>query len=170
MQTAYNKQNLQPTVIKYGLISAAVSIVSSLLMYLMKFYGSWYSFLMLAVGIAILFFAIKEHRDKQGGYITFGDAFLVAFLSSLLGGVIGVLWVYIQQHFITPDMVAEQAEIAVENMSAWISDEAALEQMRESILHPPAYTPLISLLMIAGINAIIAGIMALIMKKEPSAF
>jgi prolipoprotein diacylglyceryltransferase len=100
-------------------------------MYLLKLYGGWFSFVLLAVSIALLFFAIKEHRDKQGGYITFGDAFLVAFLSALIGGFIGYIWLYLQQHYITPDMLVEQADAAAESMSAWINDEAALEQIRE---------------------------------------
>jgi Protein of unknown function (DUF4199) len=168
-----------PTVLKWGGISAAVSIIYTLINTMMgntsMFSGTGLviGIAAFAIGIYIFVLAVKEHRDQQlGGYISFGRAFLVVLLLIMFSTLISSFFNYIYYSFINPsalDNMMESIKETYEKMG--LSEEMteiAIEEGKKSMTSPKSiFTGLIG----GGvIGAIIGVIMAAIMKKERPKF
>src|SRR5947209_4709762 len=60
--------------------------------------------------IVFLLLAQKEHKDKQGGYIKFGDAFVTGLLYGIFAGVLTAIFVYLYLAILTPEVFAQAME------------------------------------------------------------
>jgi len=170
------------TAITYGALTGLVSIVIGLVSYLAglsdpaKQQGAmgWINQL-LSYGVMIggLVLAVRKHRDQElGGYITFGRAFGVGFLTMLVLGVISAVWAYAFFSFIAPDMLEmiKQASIdrmvEKQGMSVDQAETAMNNPVTKSFMNPVAFTGF-AFAGILFIGAIFALIVAAIMRKSP---
>jgi hypothetical protein len=170
------------TAITYGALTGLVSIVIGLVSYLAglsdpaKQQGAlgWINQL-LSYGVMIggLVLAVRKHRDQElGGYITFGRAFGVGFLTMLVLGVISAVWAYAFFSFIAPDMLdlIQQASIdrmvEKQGMSVDQAEQAMNNPVTKSLMNPVAFTGF-AFAGIVFIGAIFALIVAAIMRKSP---
>ena len=167
-----------PTAIRYGLIGGLISAVyglvgnmtgltmpggSILSMVLMGLVG-------IGITIGVMVFAIKRHRDDDlGGYITWGRAFVVGLVASVLMSLISTIFNYVYVTFIDPSFLDTMMEGMEEMMSGLgLQDEAleeALEETRKGFEPANMFTK--GLLSAAGVGAVISAIVAAIMKKSP---
>lgn len=101
------------TGIRYGVISAFFSILINYLTYFLGLMtndsaSTIISVLSLIPPVVLVVLAIKNHRDaKQGGHITFGKAFSVGLVTTLVAAVLGAIFVYILYAFVAPNLLAE---------------------------------------------------------------
>jgi hypothetical protein len=124
------------TVLRYGLISGAVSIVISLLLYLlevntMTISGIVTTFL-LAIGGAFLmvFLAVKYQRDQlMGGFISFGKAMVIGLLVTLIGSIISGLWNWLLFNVIDPEYVDRLKQLFVDT---W-GDKMGQDQLEDAL-------------------------------------
>lgn len=170
------------TAITYGALTGLVSIVIGLVSYLAglsdpaKQQGAmgWINQL-LSYGIMIggLVLAVRKHRDQElGGFITFGRAFGVGFLTMLVLGLITAVWTYLFFNFIATDMLEliKQASIdrmvEKQGMSVDQAEQAMNNPITKSMMNPVAFTGF-ALVGILFIGSIFALIVAAIMRKSP---
>jgi small-conductance mechanosensitive channel len=170
------------TAITYGALTGLVSIVIGLVSYLAglsdpsKQQGAlgWINQL-LSYGIMIsgLVLAVRKHRDQElGGYITFGRAFGVGFLTMLVLGLVTAIWTYVFFNFIATDMLEliQQASIdrmvEKQGMSVDQAEAAMNNPVTKSMMNPVAFTGF-AFVGILFIGAIFALIVAAIMRKSP---
>jgi len=170
------------TAITYGALTGLVSIVIGLVSYLAglsdpaKQQGAmgWINQL-ISYGVMIggLVLAVRKHRDQElSGYITFGRAFGVGFLTMLVLGLISAVWAYVFFSFIAPDMLEliQQASIdrmvEKQGMSVDQAEAAMNNPVTKSLMNPVAFTGF-ALVGILFMGAIFALIVAAIMRKSP---
>lgn len=114
--------------------------------------------------IAFMVMAVKKHRDEDlGGFVTFGRAFGVAFLVTLVISVITAVWVYIYFGFVDPDMAAAIMENSLAQQG--IEDDAMIDQMK--FWFSPVAMAIYGLLGSLFFGAILSLIVAAVMKKNP---
>lgn len=170
------------TAITYGALTGLVSIVIGLLSYLAGFSDpskqqgamGWINML-ISYGVMIggLVLAVRKHRDQElGGYITFGRAFGVGFLTMLVLGLISAVWTYVFFNFIATDMLELIKQSSIDRMvekqgmSVDQAEAAMNNPVTKSMMNPAAFTGF-AFVGILFIGAIFALIVAAIMRKSP---
>jgi Protein of unknown function (DUF4199) len=103
-----------PISLRYGLILGLVSVILTLAMISMDmidFSGRKSNILsnILSCGsaIAVLYFAINEHKTQElGGFISLGRCVKIGLLIGLIAGIISAVGLFIYFQFIAPDFLA----------------------------------------------------------------
>ncbi len=127
--------------------------------------------LIFAIGIGATVMAIKHHRNNElNGYISFGRAFLLGFLTLVIAAAISTVFQMVYVLAIDPGII----DIAEQNMEKMLTGFGltgeALEQSVKGVRD--GFTPgkmLLQGLVFNNIfNAVIALIIAAIMKRKPA--
>lgn len=152
------------TALYYGIIGGIALSILSIITFLLDLRqnASWVgTVLSIAIFVAAIFIAAKTHRDqKLGGTISFGTAFTVGFLTSLVMAIIGGIFMYVYMQFIDPSVIVEaEREIERDMATRDISREDMDQAMRiaKAFVHPGVMA-----LMALIVNVIIGLIVALI--------
>lgn len=162
--------------LKFGLISAVSGIIWTLIMYLTELDKSDYSkplgWLMILFYLAFVVLAVKETRDTNNGYISFGEAFKTGFFTMMIGAVIGTIYFYIHVSFVDTnfiDHIFEQSR--AEMMKQPNMTEEQIEQALKftAMFMTPGVMAFFGLLMNLIGGLIGSLIVAAIMKKDPPA-
>ena len=102
--------------IKFGLISAVISIVLTVLMYAIDinlFANSYIGIGMVFFYLALGIYVVSTTKKEMGGTINFKEAFTVYFLYSVIGIVIANIFNYILFNFIDPSAKEQILEITI---------------------------------------------------------
>ena len=108
---------MKTTVIKYGIygfVTASILFLSALILGkdLSMSTQEVLGYLSIIVSLSFVFFGIKSYRDKENnGELSFGKAFTVGILISLLAGVGFGIVDYIYTAFINPDFMDQYIEM-----------------------------------------------------------
>lgn len=168
--------------IKNGAIIGIVSVIISAALWaidadLMMKIGQWLDFI---IGIALLCYFTIQIRNKEGGFISFGDAFKAIFIMALVGSLIGYIWQIILFEVLDPGMADRVKEVAIsaaeKSMEAFGAPEDVMDKelakMEEQDFSPLGGRMMLQYLGMAVLgNAILAAILAAILKrKEPVQF
>lgn len=163
--------SIWPTVWKYGLIIAAFRIVYNLLLDVTGLVGTTgLSWIGVIGAIVLLVVALKRFRGSNSGYMTFGQAFGIGFLTAVISTVARAAVDSVYAATVGQEMLIAQRDAVLEQMAANPGmDPQAMEMMRG--IFGAIFTP-------GGIfvSAIIAGtigwlvtssIVAAVMKNPP---
>jgi len=164
-----------PTAIRYGGIAALAFIAIQLILDttgLINYStgeGIYYPSILLTIStLAILYYAIKQHRDEElGGYITFGRCVKLGALIGLFSGIIIGIFAVVYHGYIRPDIMPSMMEF---QMSQWEEAGMSEEQidqakgMTEMFMSPVA-NGISSILSAAFWNILLSLIVGAIMKK-----
>ena len=173
--------SFMPTAQKWGLYSAAASIIFTILMSLVGFnFSNMMAFamyglliLVVAVGLMITFgvLTIREHRTNLGGFIDFKQAFLVCFAAFMISLVIGTLFSFIYNNYINPSFMDGMRESLITMLDDANVPEAGRADAMKGIDDAKTITgTLKSMVSATIISAVVAAIMAAIMKKARPMF
>jgi ethanolamine transporter EutH len=104
--------------LNYGLITGGVLIVFSLLLYALDLWSNrWLAFLSYLILLVMMYLGTKAFRDNlQGGFISFGKGFNVAFMIGLFAAIVLVIYNYLFFKFFDPSAVEKMMEMAEEQM------------------------------------------------------
>jgi len=155
----------------YGLILAFVSIILSLAFYFTGLYlKGWVSFLSLVIGIVVLVYILLLYRKEYlGGLASYAQIFWMAFAAGMISSVIGLLFSYVMQTVIAPDMM-ENIRLAAEEKI--MNNPRIPESMYDTLFErieknmQPVRQMVQGLIISVFINALIALIVAAFLKKE----
>jgi len=163
----------QPSVaanaLNYGLITGAVLIVYSLLLYIANLYLNkslgYIAYLFLLGG---MIWGTLEYRKKaENGCMTYGQAFSSCFLIGLFAGVLATIFMFFYAKYINPGIVNEIIEQSRQQLQARnLTDDqidAGLEMTRK--FTTPVMMTIWVLVMYAIISAILGLIAAIFLKK-----
>ncbi len=174
------KENNVPTkspseiAVGYGLIGGAVFVIYSLLLFITDMVANggiafaifnflFSLFLMVLFGVL----AIRQRRKTQGGYISFGEGFIVALGAMVLSVIISSLFSYIYIQLIDPDMVDRLVRSSAKMMQKFNMPQEEIEkQLAEMPKRFELQGQLIGLLVNAVLSAILSLICAATMKKQ----
>jgi hypothetical protein len=168
-----------------GVIMGVVSIVESLLMYMFNFIpagfisGILFLLVNIAITVIILRYAIISYRKNfLGGYITLGQAFMIAFMTVIIGAILTQIYSFIFNTLIDPQYMAHVQQISKDSAEQMmkkqgVSDDMIQTQMNNMDKRFAGQTPLKTFIwgMVGStvLGAIIAFIMAAILKKDKDA-
>jgi len=123
--------------LNYGLITGAVLIVYSLILYIANLYLNkslgYVGYVFLLGGMV---WGTLEYRKKAvNGFLTYGQAFSSCFLIGLFAGILGSIYMFIFAQFINPGFVNEiidQARVSMQGKNMTDDQiETALEYTRK---------------------------------------
>lgn len=166
-----------PIAIRYGLIGGLIYCIYSLIGNMSGLttgdFGtmatSLASLLVFPIAIALIVFAVKNHRDKQlGGYITIGRVILIGLVVTAISLVISNLFLYVYLSVIDPGYVDMMIGSMEEMMGDWIPEEQLEQVLMETRKgFEPAGLMKNALIMIGIFGVIVSAVIGLIMKKDP---
>lgn len=175
MENQEEEVNASQHSIKWGIILGLISIILTLVYYLIDItllVESWVGLVSFALGIAVLIYAGRDFRSKLGGYMSFKEAFLHAFVILVVSNFLSILFNILLYNVIDPDivpiLVEGQMNATMKAMEAFGGDTSQLmegmeEGFRENFtVLGQAKAFLWSLL----ISAVFAAIIGAINKKK----
>src|ERR1051325_10030688 len=131
---------MKRTVIVFGLLSGAVS---SAMMFLtlplirhdnVNFkHGEVVGYTAIVLSFLLVFFGIRSYRENHGGSITFGRAFTVGILITLISCVFYVVSWEIIYFNIIPDFAERYTNAVVANMRAAGANDSAIAAKRKEM-------------------------------------
>ncbi|MCB0651686.1 MAG: DUF4199 domain-containing protein [Saprospiraceae bacterium] len=165
------------TVLRYGVIGAMITIIFGLIGNLTGLSSpcngiamtAIFGLVSIVIYIGVLVYGIRKHRDDElGGYISFGRAFLVGFLIAIIMTIIGQIFNYVYFNYIDSELLSNSMDCIREMYEKMGMDEATIEEaMSKAGDQMDKQKSLVGALPMAlGINAVVAAIVGLIMKKS----
>lgn len=160
--------------IRNGLIWAAISIVTTLLLYMVNMMENVAAgILLFLMGIYLMYRSGVEKRSGMGGYITWKEALTPCWLTSVVSVFFTSIFSWILIKFIDPSLQDKQREQAIkmtEKMRSWIGDAETEKKLEELETQDFASFQNYILLFFMGILIyfVIACLVALIIKKKPT--
>lgn len=95
--------------------------------------GMYVGYATMVVSLSLVFFGVKSYRDnQQKGVITFGRAFKVGILITLLASVFYALSWEVAYHTVSKDFTEKINGYYEEELKKEITDEAKLQEQLES--------------------------------------
>jgi len=162
----------------YGLLTAVISIVFSVLTYIldvpMKNPVMYFSFVILLAGI--IYGTLQYRNVSLGGNISFGKAFLSGFLIVLVASIVSSIYSYIFFTFIDPAYLERIIQQTLEQTEAKMLEKGLSEEQMEPALAmtrkfmSPIMMSVMAVLSSAVFGAILSLIAAAFIKKEDKSF
>lgn len=159
---------------KYGLMAGGISILISLIVYLID-PNSYLKFGGVVSALPMLYFIVAAAlavKQQNKGFISFGDAFKNSWVTYLIYSLLATIFLYILFNFIDPQLIETMKETSIElleKLRSTLGDEStdeAIKKIEESTqqgVGSLAFSFLISLIFP---GAFLSLIIALIVKKE----
>lgn len=127
--------NQHKMAIRYGLIWAAIAIVTTLLLYLLGMMENVAANILLFVfGIYMMYRSGSDRRNSLGGYISWKEALTPTWLTAVIASFISTIFTWILFAFIDPSLQEKQKEQAIkmtEKMRSFIGDAETEKQLEE---------------------------------------
>ena len=158
--------------LKWGMIGSAIFIIYGLAQYLMGpiFNQGLSTVVSLAVLTGVIVMAIKTYKDETGGYATYGQGLGAGLLTSLVIGVITLVWTFLLYDVIAPDFKETILEVATDRMREKQGmDDDQIEQIMEqaAFFFSTTWFAIVGLVGTVIMGLIISLITAAIMKNDP---
>lgn len=124
--------DMKKIVQNYGLISAAIGIVYTVIGYVTGntslFTTWWLGILVAVIGIAIVATGTVKYKGTQGGYLSFKDAFMVSFLIFFFAGIISTIFNMLIFNVVDPGFAEELNQAILETTINQMEKFGAPEQ------------------------------------------
>lgn len=132
---------MQRIILVYGVIAGAVVIGTGIMAIVLSGGGGsphawsvWLGYLVMLIGLSLVFVGIKQHRDRHlGGVIRFGTALLVGLGISVVAGLVYVVGWEAYLAATGHEFMARYAEGMLEAQRAKGVSGAELEALREQM-------------------------------------
>ena len=166
--------------IKSGLIVGVVTIVLTLLLYIIDpslIVSTW---LLLIIPLLLVFLILyfgTQHRNEIGGFMPFGKAWLYSMQVLIAAGIIGTVFNILLYNVIDPELPETIADTAVENAESMMLKFGMPEDQMDEALEKTRVDTLKRLSVAGSIKNFFLGLIfyailslitaAIIKKKEP---
>jgi len=161
--------SLGKNALNYGLILGGISVVYSILLWVMgQTTNKYLGYIGLLFTIGVMYYGTKEYRDKHlGGFMTYGKAFTSNFLIGLYSTIIGTIFMFILYKYIDPTLLVTIKETAIEaamQKNPSISQEQLEGSM--SFFMSPVFFTISALIGGAFFDVILSLLISIFHKKE----
>lgn len=168
-----NKTLITQFGIRYGLILGLISVISSVMFFILKPESKWIEGVLgFVILIGVLFVALKQFREQNSATLSIGEGMRVGFWTSLISGTISSVYKYLEMTFLNPEEVAQQLKeqkIAMEESGMPEEQIDMAMNWAGKMMEPYILIPMGIFWSIVFV-AIISLIIAAILKKERSVF
>jgi len=164
--------------IRWGLITAAVSIIFTMLLYVIDYtlmVQMKFLFFSLAVYLGIAIYAGIDYRKSIGGFLAYGKAFQHGFLILALSGLIASIFSLLLYTVIDTELPQKLTDASLENTRAMMESfgapedamDEAMEKAKESTAKQFTVSGIaMGYIYIAIFSAIMALISAIFVRKN----
>lgn len=161
--------------VKYGLIAGGISIVFSVILYLLNdaVYLRFNIIPQYVIEIYFMSYVVSIIKEQNNGFISFNEAFKSSWLTYILAASIISVFTYILMNFIDPGLIEKLKEMQVEAFeltSKWLklTEEDQEKQLEVLKTTNPYDLKSIAALPVSFLfpGAIIAVVIALIKRKD----
>ncbi len=130
------KPSILKIALKWGLLTGLVSIIYALFGFVTESFGNFLITLLVSLIISILgiVMALKEFREKNGGYMTYGEGLLLGVGAMVIASILSGLFAMLYMQFVDPMIGEKMVDATLEQMEGFGVDADALEEQREMIL------------------------------------
>lgn len=159
--------------LKYGVVTAVVTMVYSTILNVSGLgQNRWLAGLTYAFLLVAIFLAMKEFREKNKGYISYGEGLGLGSLLSAVYGFLSAVFTIFYIQFIDNSSIAQGLDQLREDLERQGKDDAQIEQvieMSQKMMSPGImFMSVVVVTLISGF--IISLIAAAIMRKEKPVF
>jgi len=146
----------------FGLVSAIVFVITAVTRLDLGFAGMAVSW---AVVIGVFVLGIKEFREDNEGFVSFGQGFSIAFMIALIGGLVRsvVQYAYLM---IDTEYLAWQQEVATQRSPFGAPPEGQEMPSWVEFFQTAEFTAIASVIAAIFAGLIFGAIVSAIMKKE----
>lgn len=104
--------------IRYGIMSGLFLVAWQLMLYMIdwELTAGFWSYVSFAVWIGFLYFLAIEARKSLGGFISFQQVLAVVLVAVIVSGLLTVLYTYVLNTFVDPELPRKLKEYVIENM------------------------------------------------------
>jgi len=168
-----NKHLILQTGIRFGVILGLVSIISSVLFFLLALESKWPEGLLgFAILIGVVYVAINQFKTQNDNSLSIGEGLRVGFWMSLISGTLSSVYKYLEMTYLNPEEIEKQMKIQRIAMEDQGLNEEQIDQamkMTGAFTEPHILIPMgiIGSIIFVGIIALIV---SAILKKERSVF
>lgn len=109
--------------IKFGVISALIGIVYSIIAYVFDetlFVNWWFGIAIIVVSLVILGISISSVKKEQGGFISFKEAFSTFVITWVISAVLSTSFNFILFNLIDPDFQERITELTIEKTAGFM--------------------------------------------------
>ena len=156
--------------LNYGLIMGLISIVFSVLTYMLDVTGKpWVILPSLIISIVALYMLLRSYRDTfNHGYISYGKAVGAGVVISIYSAILSAIYIYILYGFIDPGLVDKQILEAEEKLIARGMPEGSIDAALEmqAKFMKPWFMAVSSIFTAAFFGLILSLLVSLFIKKE----
>lgn len=164
--------------IRWGMITAAVSIIITMLLYVIDYtlmVQLKFLFVSLAIYFGITIYAGIDYRKSIGGFLAYGKAFQHGFLILVVSGLIATFFNILLYQVIDPELPQKLVDASMENTRAMMESfgtpeeamDEAMEQAKESTAEQFTIVGMAKgYIYIAIFSAIMALISAIFVRKN----
>jgi drug/metabolite transporter (DMT)-like permease len=156
--------------IKWGLIMGLAGTIFTAVLYGLKIQNNPVQYLSFLITIGCLVLACREFKAGNEGSMTLGQGFMTGFLACVISSVISAVFLTVWFNVIDPEFVNTMREQAVADMEKRGMEDEQIEQGMQMMgfMFNPWFFVVSALVAGPIIGAIVALIVAAVMKKEPS--
>jgi len=173
-------KKMKKNILTYGLISGLVIVaLMAINLSMVNKSGDFdnsviIGYASMIIAFSLIFVGIKNYRDKyNGGLISFGKAFKLGFLITLIASTIYVIVWFIEERLFFPDFIDKYTTYEMNKLQASGISEAELanetkklEQGKEMYKNP-FFKILFTYLEILPVGLVVTLISSLILKRKP---
>lgn len=165
--------------IKSGIIVAVISIVITLLLYIVNaamLVSMWMMLLFLVFVGLVAYFGI-QHRNEEGGYMSFGKAWVYSMQVFVITGIIATIFNLLLYNVIDPELPELLADQSVENAESMMRNFGMPEEQMDEALEKTRTDTLDRFTVMGSIKGLLYGLIiyailslisgAIIKKNEP---
>jgi predicted membrane protein len=159
--------------LKYGVITSVAAIVySTLLMVLGQNQNQALGALGFVILVAGIVFAMRDYREQNNGFMSYGQGLGIGSLMAAIVGVISSLFTMFYIQFIDDTIIRQSIDKARADMEARGMDDSQIDQAMEITqkFMTPGVMFLVQVLTYLVIGFILSLILAAILKKDKPVF
>lgn len=173
---------MKKTVLTFGLISGVVMLLAMLVS--MQFHQELQDrdaallvgYATMVIALSSIFFAVRSYRDRElGGTITFGKAFQLGVLISLVAGVLYAIGWMVYSAIAMPDFMEQYARNTIEHLkksgasARQIAEETKSMNQWKELYKNPLIKFILTFLEMAPVGLVISLISAFALRTKTTA-
>jgi hypothetical protein len=156
--------------LKYGVVIGIGIIIYQLILYIFGLLNNTtlgnVIFFLLVIGVLL---SVKHFRDHLNrGFLNFGKAFQIGFLTCIFTGIISAVYSYFQYKYLSPHLVNDLLTVAQESLlNKGISEEQV--ELQSTILEKlmtPAFLSIAYVFSMGFWGSILSLVIAVVLKRD----
>jgi hypothetical protein len=166
-----NQVSSKSFMVNNGVVLGVASVIYSLVIYATGNHLNphWSGSLITgAIFIGVIFYGIKQFKEANGGFLTWGEGVKIGVGIAVLGGLIVVIYNYLFMSFIEPDLMNQLMEVQNQAFLDQGMTEEQIEAANEmsQAFQTPGIMAAVGIISYAIGGFIVSAITAAIMKKS----